>query len=492
MFGIHSSGDKAKLAALDRSQAIIEFGLDGTILTANDNFLKTFGYTLDEIQGRHHSIFVDEAYRKSDAYRQFWQALRDGAFQSAEFKRYGKNGQPVWIQATYTPLVNRRGQPLKVIKFATDITEQKQRAAEYESQIAALQRTQAIIEFSPAGTILTANENFLAVLGYRLDEIEGQSHAMFVLPEYRNSEDYRRFWQSLANGQHYADEYKRVAKGGRQIWLRGIYTPVFDENEKVRKVVKFARDITREVELRHRLEAGQRAIDQDLDAITDAVAQAAGQASRATDEAGKVAANVQAVAASAEELAVSAREVSSQVGHALKISTQAVAQARQTNEIVGGLSDAATKIGEVVALIQRIAAQTNLLSLNATIEAARAGEAGRGFAVVAQEVKTLATETAKATDQIATQITESQAAATRAVDAISEIASTISNINDISAAIANAIEEQSGVTVEISGNMQVAARGVSEISNSFGEIAQATAQADNATRKVRDASRSLI
>lgn len=492
MFGIHSSGDKAKLAALDRSQAVIEFGLDGTILTANDNFLKAFGYTLGEIQGKHHSIFVDETYRESESYRAFWETLRSGAFQSAEYRRFDKNGKPVWIQATYSPLMGRHGRPLKVIKFATDITEQKKRAAEYESQIAALQRAQAVIEFGTDGTILTANDNFLAALGYSIDQIQGQHHAMFVLPEHRDSEDYRQFWESLAKGQHQSGEYRRLAQGGRVVWIQGIYTPVFDDEGKVGKVVKFASDVTAEVELRQRVEASRRSIDSDLDAITRAVAQAAGQASRATDEAGKVAANVQAVAASAEELAVSAREVSAQVGYALQISTQAVAQALQTNEIVGGLSNAATKIGEVVALIQRIAAQTNLLSLNATIEAARAGEAGRGFAVVAQEVKTLATETAKATDQIATQITASQAAATRAVAAIAEITGTISNINDISAAIAAAIEEQSGVTVEISGNMQVAARAVSEISSSFGEIALATAQADDATRKVRDASKSLI
>ena len=491
MFGIHSRGDKAKLAALDRSQAIIEFGLDGTILAANDNVLKVFGYTREEIIGRHHSIFVEDAYGQSETYRDFWRALRDGELQSAEFRRYGKT-RSIWIQATYTAVLSRRGQPSRIVKFATDITAQKRRSAEYDSQISALQRVQAVIEFSPSGKILKANDNFLDVVGYRLDEIEGQSHAMFVLPEQRDSADYRDFWQSLSAGSHQAGEFRRVAQGGRQVWIMGIYTPVLDIDGKVRKIVKFATDVTAKVELRKRLEAGQRAIDQDLDAITNAMAQAAGQASRATDEAGTVAANVQAVAASAEELAVSAREISSQVGQAVKISTQAVTQARQTNEIVSGLSDAAAKIGEVVALIQRIAAQTNLLSLNATIEAARAGEAGRGFAVVAQEVKTLATETAKATDQIAAQITQSQAAATRAVDAISGIASTIADINDISAAIANAIEQQSGVTVEISGNMQVAARGVSEISNSFGEIAQATAQADNATRKVRDASRALI
>ncbi len=481
----------AKLEALGKSQAVIEFNLDGTIVTANANFLDAMGYRLDEIAGKHHSMFVDPDLRERAEYREFWDALRRGEFQSGEFARVAKGGRQVWIQASYNPLMDRSGKPYKVVKFASDITAQKLKSADYEGQIAAIQKSQAVIEFNLDGTIITANENFLSTLGYRLDEIQGKHHGMFVEPQYRDSSAYREFWDSLRRGDYQAAEYKRVGKGGKAVWIQASYNPIRGADGKLAKVVKFATDTTAQVEDRLRRGELQKSIDLDLGQITDAVASASERVTSAASASTQTSSNMQAVASGAEELAASVSEISRQAADALHISLQAVQQANETSAIVSGLAIAAQKIGDVVKLINNIAEQTNLLALNATIEAARAGEAGRGFAVVASEVKSLATQTAKATDEISAQIAEVQGTTTSAVNVIEAITQTISRINEISAAIAASVEEQASVTQSISSNMQVAARGVTDINANMNDIADATRSVDASTRKVREASRAL-
>lgn len=492
MLGFMGRETHSKLAALDRSQAVIEFRSDGIIVDANENFLRTVGYGRDEVVGRHHAMFVEAGHRDSEEYRQFWQDLRSGRYQAGEFRRFGKNGREIWIQASYNPLLDRAGRTVGIIKYATDITAQKRLSADYEGQINALHRSQAVIEFTLDGTILTANENFLAAVGYRLEEIRGRPHSMFVPEEERTSPGYRNFWDMLGRGEYQAAVFRRVGRDEREIWIQASYNPIFDPAGRPMKVVKFATDITAQVQARLRREVGQQQVDRGLETVLNAVALASSQVSEVADRTGSVADNVQAVAAGSEELASSVQEISNQVGQALSISTQAVAQAHATNGIVGKLSAGADRIGEVVALISGIASQTNLLALNATIEAARAGEAGRGFAVVASEVKELAAQTAQATRQIGGQIAESQATAAQAASAIEGITGTISQINDISGAIAAAVEQQAAVTREISRSMQVAAHGVSAIGERMADIAQATQQADRETRQVRDASRALL
>src|SRR3954463_4812917 len=240
----NSSSDKALADALGRSQAVIEFGMDGTILTANDNFLKTLGYTLGEIQGKHHSIFVEPSERDSAAYRDFWAALKRGEYQAAEYKRIGKGGKEVWIQATYNPVLDASGKPVKVVKFATDITARKIKSMEDAGQIAAIGRAQAVIAFEMNGTIVTANENFLRAMGYTLAEIQGKHHSMFVEQAERNSAAYREFWARLNRGENQSAEYKRIGKGGQEAWILASYTPVLDEKGKPFRVVKFATDVT--------------------------------------------------------------------------------------------------------------------------------------------------------------------------------------------------------------------------------------------------------
>jgi methyl-accepting chemotaxis protein len=240
----NSSADKALADALSRSQAVIEFNLEGTIISANDNFLKTLGYSLGEIQGKHHSMFVDPSERDSAAYRDFWAALRRGEYQAAEYKRIGKGGREVWIQATYNPVLGAGGKPVKVVKFATDITARKIKSMEDASQIAAISRAQAVIAFEMDGTIVTANDNFLKAMGYTLGEIKGKHHSMFVEPSERDSAAYREFWAKLNRGENQAAEYKRIGKGGREVWILASYNPVLDEKGKPFRVVKFATDIT--------------------------------------------------------------------------------------------------------------------------------------------------------------------------------------------------------------------------------------------------------
>ena len=251
LFGANEESKKCKeneaiLNAIKRTQAVIEFDMNGNILTANDLFLGAMGYRLDEVQGQHHSIFVDPEERNSDEYRNFWHSLNQGHFESREYRRFGKNRKEVWVQATYTPIADDTGRPYKVVKFASDITQQKKDSLENQGKIEAINKSQAVIEFNMDGTIITANEHFLNAMGYTLQEVQGQHHSMFVEPEYRASTEYRMFWEALNRGEFDVKEYKRIAKGGREVWNQASYNPILDFNGKPFKVVKFATDITQQ------------------------------------------------------------------------------------------------------------------------------------------------------------------------------------------------------------------------------------------------------
>ena len=234
--------------ALNRVQAIIEFELDGTVITANENFLSMFGYGLDEVVGKHHRIFCDPAYAQSSEYRDFWRRLGRGEYDAAEFKRLTKDGKEIWLQASYNPVFDKDGKPVRVVKFATDVTASKLQTAEYEGKIQAINRSQAVIEFALDGTVITANDNFLDIFGYGLDEVAGKHHRIFCEPGYAESPQYKQFWQKLGRGEYDAGEFKRIRKDGTDVWLQASYNPIFDVEGKPLKVVKFASDITKEVE----------------------------------------------------------------------------------------------------------------------------------------------------------------------------------------------------------------------------------------------------
>ncbi|WP_315725575.1 MULTISPECIES: PAS domain-containing methyl-accepting chemotaxis protein [unclassified Bradyrhizobium] len=415
----------AQVAAIGRSQAVIEFNLDGTIVTANDNFLNALGYSLPEVQGKHHSMFVPPEERDSAAYREFWAALNRGEYQAAEYKRIGKGGKEVWIQASYNPVFDQNGKPFKVVKFATDVTAQKLRNADLAGQIAAISKSQAVIEFELDGTVINANDNFLQALGYTLSEIKGRHHSMFVDPSERDSTAYRNFWAALNRGEYQAAEYKRIGKGGREVWIQASYNPILDLNGKPFKVVKYATDVTRQVLTRMGNE--------------------------------RVRGMMESVAAGAEELNASVREISEAMTKSRETAMGAADRVASADSQAKRLSEATQAMSGIVELIGNITGQINLLALNATIESARAGDAGRGFAVVASEVKNLATQAKSATDKIGAEIAGLNGISSEVVNALNAIKVEIQNVSEYVTSTAAAVEEQSTVTGEMSSSMQRAA-----------------------------------
>ncbi|HWA44860.1 MAG TPA: PAS domain-containing methyl-accepting chemotaxis protein [Hypericibacter adhaerens] len=470
----------AKLAALDKSQAVIEFKMDGTIVTANANFLNAMGYTLDEIRGKHHGLFVDPAYKASAEYREFWERLGRGEYQAAQYKRYGKGGKEVWIEASYNPLLDRRGRPFKVVKYATDVSRQKAEYADLIGKVEAIGRSQAVIEFNMDGTIITANDNFLKTLGYGLEEIKGKHHSMFVEPGYKDTAEYRQFWEALRRGEFQSAQYLRFGKGGRKIWIEATYNPVMDLNGRPWKVVKFATDITKRKEqnaaLANEFETGVKSLVQKVSASAtemQATAQTLAAAAEQTSQQSST------VSAASEELASSVNEISRQITESTRVVGTAVTEAKRSEQMVSDLVATAQKIGEVTQIITAIASQTNLLALNATIEAARAGEAGKGFAVVASEVKSLANQTAKATEEIEQQIRGIQESSHTTATAIKEIGQIIGQVSEISTSISSAVEEQSAATKEVSVNITGVTQAAQESGHSSSNVltnAQALSQ----------------
>ena len=479
-----------KLSAIDRSQAIIEFTPEGIVTHANQNFLETMGYELSEIIGKHHSIFVDPEEAQQSDYKNFWKELREGQFRAREFRRISKSGKNVWIQASYNPIIDRHGDVTGIMKIATDTTSEKSKTSKDAGLITAINASQAVIHFAMDGTIQGANENFCKTLGYDQDEIHGKHHSMFVAPEDRNS-DYDEFWNNLRAGKFQTAEFKRISKTGQPVYIQATYTPILNFRGKPYQVVKFATDITHRVKARMLRAETSAAIDRDLTEIEAFVRRASNQAQEAANASSESSSNVESVATGSAQSASSVSEIAGQASKASDISRDAVEQAASANKHIQALSQSADQIGAIISLISDIAEQTNLLALNATIEAARAGDAGKGFAVVASEVKQLATQSARASQDIGGQILSVQNATQEVVGAIESIAKVIADVNNISLSISSAVEEQAAVTRDISQNMSNATNAVANVSDGINTIADATREIEASTQKVKLRSASL-
>ena len=416
----------------------------------------------------------------------------------------GKLRFALHVQATY----DAKGDYVGNVVEWSDVTDQHAKElqnAEYRSMFDAINKVRAIIEFNLDGTVMTANQNFLNVMGYTLDEIRGKHHRTFVEESYRQSAEYREFWAKLQRGEFDAGEYKRIGKGGKEVWLQANYSPVMGLDGKPFKVVKYATDITETVNLRNHMAdvltgvvkqsedlnsaAGQlSAVSQEMTVNAEETAAQSNTVSAAAEE---VSANVQTVAAGTEEMSASIREIARNAADAAKVAREAVTLANTTNTIMTKLGESSSEVGNVIKVITSIAQQTKLLALNATIEAARAGEAGKGFAVVANEVKELAKETAKATEDISKRIEAIQGDTRGAVSAIGQISSTINQINDIQTTIASAVEEQTATTNEMTRNVAEGAKGTGEIARNISGVAKAAQDTTQGAARSLEASRSL-
>ncbi|MDM9620698.1 PAS domain-containing methyl-accepting chemotaxis protein [Rhizobium sp. S96] len=505
---------RAILDAIHKSQAVIEFDLTGRILTANENFCAAMGYRLAEIVGQHHRMFVDAAEADSQEYREFWARLAKGHFDRRQYKRVRKGGREVWIEASYNPVFNASGAPFKVVKFATDITAAKLKSAEDAGKLDALSRAQATIEFTPDGHILTANENFLQTLGYRLEEIRGRHHSMFCDPAYAAGTAYKDFWKNLSEGRFAADEFMRIGKGGKKVFIQASYNPIFDMNGKVFKVVKFASDVTERVRAVNELGQGLQAMAEgDLEQTIERpfiaaldklrtdynasvarlrtaisaiarnatmIASSSREIRAASDD---LARRTETQAASVEETASAVTEISAtvaasarQAGDAGKLVEDTTQSARDSSYVVGETIEAMAKIekssGEIagiVSVIDDIAFQTNLLALNAGVEAARAGEAGKGFAVVAHEVRELAQRSATAAREIKTLISTSESSVRQGVALVAKTGS--------------ALEAIAGQVLQVHDNVSGIVEAAKEQSSSLGQINAAVISMDQDTQR---------
>jgi methyl-accepting chemotaxis protein len=491
------------LAAIGRATPIIEFDLDGLVIHANEQFLKASGYKLSEIRGQHHRMFADTDQRDTNAYNDLWAAMRRGEMRSVQEKRQGKDGQPLWVQATYYPILDSFGNTRKVIKHTVNVTQQMLERADGVGQLAAISKAQAVLELALDGTVLTANGNFLNTFGYSLEEVRGRHHSLFVEAGHADSGEYRSMWSKLARGEYDAGQYRCVAKGGRAVWIQASFNPILDAAGKPFKIVEYATDVTQQLSFSEQLRAvvretrgvvsaaaagdlsqrislagkdgdvaelarGVNEIIGVMKSLVEQISKTAGEVQVAAEEistgnsnlsqrTAEQASSLEETASSMEEMSSTVKQTAENAAQANRLAIDACAQAEKGGEVVGsavtamsGINASSNKIADIIGVIDEIAFQTNLLALNAAVEAARAGEQGRGFAVVASEVRSLAGRSATAAKEIKALIQDSVARVSEGSRLVDEsgrtlegIVTAVKKVTTIVAEIASASREQS-------------------------------------------------
>lgn len=506
--------------------AVAEFSPQGVFLEASQPFLKITGYTKEELVNQHHSMLIPPEERGTQAYTLFWEALRQGQAQSGEYHRINKAGQDIWLQGSYMPVRASDGKVTKVVKLAFDVTDLHEKSVKNAAVLHAINQSQAVINFKPDGTILGANDVFLKTMGYSLEEIKGKHHRMFVEPGYAASDDYRKFWQRLENGEFFIASYHRIAKNNRDVWLQASYNPIFDARGKVIEVVKVASDITSTqqigialkdlatgnlcAEIRHpltgSLDSIRLAFNSSMASLRQAVSNVLVAADNihqnsvlVSDSANQLSARAERQAASLEETAAALEEITNSVHgltnstvHMRDVTEKANTEARTSSQVVGGavqtmqdINKNATQISNIIGMIDEIAFQTNLLALNAGVEAARAGTAGRGFAVVATEVRALAQRSADAAKEIKSLISSSNqvvasgvASVTNANRSLDQVSDYIQTINKSVGEVATGAKEQS--------------LALSQVNLAVSEIDKVTQQNAAVAEQTASASRELV
>ncbi len=527
-FHLRRRDNRGYTDALKSSMATIEFDLAGKILDANPLFLAATGYLREEVVGKHHRIFMPAGEADTPDYAAFWQRLASGVSENGEVMRVAKSGEPVWLRATYETLRDAEGRPFKVVKYGFDVTESKNVWADAKSQIEAIQKVQAVIEFSPDGKILRANENFCKALGYDAAEIVGKHHGMFVPPEQVAGADYRAFWARLAAGEQFSGDFERVGKAGRQVFIRASYNPIHDASGRVTKVVKFAVDTTVSQLLSttlkeglHRLSAGDLSIrlttdlremdgvrtdfnasverlqdvmmgvierSRRIDEETNVIDQATDELARRTEQ---QAATLEQSAAALEELSTSVRNAAGEASKANRQASEARRDTEESSKIVGAtvravdaIAESSRKISSITSVIDDIAFQTNLLALNAGVEAARAGDAGRGFAVVASEVRALAQRSSEAAKEIADLLTTSEKQVDEGVKLVGQTGAVLDKIAKMMVSIDESI-------LQISHSANEQATGLSELNNAIDDLDRAVQHNASMAEETNASARSL-